>query len=236
MTLTYSDEHLQSWSLCYPHFQKFMKRLRRKKGRVRFYAAGEYGDEFARPHFHALLFGCWFSDRQPHKKLASGFQLYTSRELEALWPFGFSSIGDVTFESAAYVARYVMKKVTGPQADAHYAGGGLVDYSTGEVEPKVPEFNRMSLKPGIGAGWYERFGSEVYPNDYVVMNGVKMSPPKYYDRLVQVDRPDLFEEVEYSRFLRSSSESYQGENSPERLAVREAVQKARLSMKKRGLQ
>jgi len=232
VTLTYSDEHLGSFSLVYSDFQKFMKRVRKKFGPVRFYVAGEYGDGFSTSHFHCLLFGCWFPDREFHKDLPSGFRLYRSAQLEKLWPFGFSSIGDVTFESAAYVARYVMKKVTGKAAEQHYE---FVDIGSGEVSQRVPEFNRMSLKPGIGAGWFKKFGNEVFPNDYVVMNGVKMSPPKYYDKLAQVARPAEFEEVEYSRFLKSSAEGYQGENSPARLAVREQVQKARLSFKKRGL-
>jgi len=174
VTLTYSDEHLGSFSLVYSDFQKFMKRVRKKFGPVRFYVAGEYGDGFQRPHFHCLLFGCWFPDREFHKDLPSGFRLYRSAQLEKLWPFGFSSIGDVTFESAAYVARYVMKKVTGKAAEQHYE---FVDIGSGEVSQRVPEFNRMSLKPGIGAGWFKKFGNEVFPNDYVVMNGVKMSPP-----------------------------------------------------------
>lgn len=233
VTLTYSDEHLGSLSLVYRDFQNFMRRLRRAKPGVRFYAAGEYGEDFERPHFHALLFGCFFEDRQFHKELDSGFRLYRSAQLERLWPFGFSSVGDVTFESAAYVARYVMKKVTGRAAEQHYE---FVDIGSGEVSQRRAEFNRMSLKPGIGAGWFKKFGNEVFPEDFVVINGMKFSPPKYYDKLLGKMDPAALEDVEYSRFLRSSAESYEGENSSERLAVREAVHKARLQFKKRKLQ
>lgn len=232
VTLTYSDEHLGSFSLVYRDYQNFMRRLRRAKPGVRFYMCGEYGENFERPHWHALLFGAFFEDREPIRKLESGFQLYRSGELEGLWPFGFSSIGDVTFESAAYVARYVCKKITGPQAEAHYE---MVDRGSGEVSQRRPEFNRMSLKPGIGARWFSRFGSEVYPEDIVVINGVKCAPPKYYDKLLGKNDPAALEELQYQRFLRSSSESYAGENSPARLAVREAVHKARLSFKRRSL-
>lgn len=232
VTLTYSDEHLGSLSLVYRDFQNFMRRVRRAKPGVRFYACGEYGENFERPHWHALLFGCFFEDREPVRKLDSGFQLYRSGELEGLWPFGFSSIGDVTFESAAYVARYVCKKVTGMAAESHYE---YVDIGSGEVSQRRPEFNRMSLKPGIGARWFARFGSEVYPEDVVVINGVKVSPPKYYDKLLGKQDAAALEEVEFARFLRSSNESFAGENSPARLAVREVVHKARIAFKKRSL-
>lgn len=209
-----------------------MRRLRRVRPGVRFFAAGEYGEELGRPHFHALLFGCFFKDREFHKELDSGFRLYTSAELEQLWPQGFSSVGDVTFESAAYVARYVVKKVTGPMAEAHYE---FVDIGSGEVSQRVPEFARMSLKPGIGARWYEKFGNEVYPEDFVVINGVRCAPPKYYDKLLGKQDGASLEALQYSRYVKSCSESYVGENSPARLAVREAVHKARLSFKKRTL-
>lgn len=241
VTLTYSDAHLRSLSLVYSDFQNFMKRLRKRRSFFdtrewqwlpRFYAAGEYGEGFERPHFHALLFGVFFEDREFLKELPSGFRLYRSAELEKLWPFGFASIGDVTFESAAYVARYVMKKVTGQAAEQHYE---FVDIGSGEVSQRRPEFNRMSLKPGIGAKWYERFHAEVFPLDEVILNGAKMSPPKYYDKLKAKSDPSGFEEIEFARFVRSQNESFAGENRPARLAVREAVAKARIAFKKRSV-
>ena len=89
----------------YRHFQLFMKRLRKEFAptNIRFYMCGEYGEDFSRPHFHACLFNCFFGDRKRIPGGASGSPLYRSDILERLWPFGYSSIGDVTFESAAYV-------------------------------------------------------------------------------------------------------------------------------------
>lgn len=235
VTLTYSDEHLRSMSLVYRDYQLFMKRLRRSKGPVRFYMCGEYGEQFERPHFHACLFGCFFNDREVYKDLPSGARLYTSKELERLWPFGFSSIGDVTFESAAYVARYCMKKVTGKAAEQHYE---YVDIGSGEISQRVPEFTHMSLKPGIGAGWFRKFKNEVYGKwdrnsdlDRIVLNGMEMRPPKYYDRLLEKLEPFT---LEYKQFLREQSFCPE-EATKERLAVRENVAKARLSFKKRSI-
>ena len=127
---------------------------------------GEYGEDFSRPHYHALLFNCFFPDRKKHSTGDSGSVIYTSEALAKLWPFGFSSIGDVTFESAAYCSRYIMKKVTGDLAESHYE---TVDLSTGEVSARVPEFNRMSLKPGIGAEWIKRYNKDVYPRDVAII-------------------------------------------------------------------
>lgn len=230
VTLTYDDAHVpHDWSLHYRDFQLFMKRLRKAKP-CRFYMCGEYGEDFGRPHFHACLFGCFFDDRQVHSKLPSGSTIYRSATLEKLWPFGFSSIGDVTFESAAYVARYVMKKVTGNEANRHYEA---VHGCTGEIVQRTPEFTRMSLKPGIGANWFARYGSEVYPNDYVVIRGMKMRPPKYYDGLLE--RADVFSREEVAFHRGEVAARCFDDNSPERLLVREAVAKARISFSKRSI-
>lgn len=238
ITLTYDQSHVRlDGSLEYRDFQLFLKRLRHQFWYVpiRFFMAGEYGEDFSRPHFHACIFGVMFSDRRFHKSLSSGFKLYRSPTLEKLWPFGFSSVGDVTAESAGYVARYVVKKVTGPGGASHYLSDH-VDDLTGEVVVREPEFCRMSLKPGIGAPWFAKYGHEVFPRDYVVVGGQKVRPPKFYDKLLAAssDFPLATPlDVEYSRYLLASE--MESDNGPERLAVQEAVAKARLSFKKRSI-
>lgn len=245
VTLTYNDDNLPTdLSLNYRHYQLFMKRLRKDfAGRnVRFYMCGEYGEDFQRPHFHACLFNCFFTDRKLYSNLASGAKLYTSERLSELWPYGFSSIGDVTFESAAYVARYCMKKVTGPAAVAHYE---RVNYATGEVCSVEPEFTRMSLKPGIGADWFKRYRSDVFGSkkefgddasgvrDYVIVRGMKMKPPRYYDNMLK-SAEDF--SSDYVEFLRQQKAASLGdENTPERLAVREKCVEASLQRKVRVL-
>lgn len=229
ITLTYSDELLESPSLQYRDYQLFMKRLRKKYPQCRFYMCGEYGEDFQRPHFHACIFGVYFADRKFFRRLPSGSNIYTSNELDSLWGKGFASVGDVTFESAAYIARYCMKKVTGDAAAKHYE---CVVAETGEIVQRVPEFNKMSLKPGIGATWLEKFGSEVYPRDYVVVNGVKAKPPRYYDQRAE----DVAKfEIEYVQMLRLEKAHASVDNTPDRLAVREKCVNARLQFKKRSV-
>lgn len=231
VTLTYDDEHLPPLgSLRYRDFQLFMKRLRRRFSfaRIRFYMCGEYGEEFGRPHFHACLFNFDFPDKEYLAKSPAGLRTYRSAALEELWPFGFSSIGAVTFESAAYVARYCMKKVTGDLAEDHYA---VLDVSTGEIGARVAEFNRMSLRPGIGAEWLSRFHSDVYPEGMVVVNGVKARAPRYYDKKFEGADPDGYAEM----LFRREGELDPGEQTDARLSVREQVAQARISQLKRGL-
>ncbi len=233
ITLTYDDAHLPSdRSLHYRDFQLFIKRLRKRYPgrRIRYYMAGEYGENFGRPHWHACIFGLDFDDKKLWKRTSAGSQLYRSENLELLWPFGYSSIGDVTFESAAYVARYIMKKVTGKNAAEHYQE---IDPDTGEITNRTPEFTKMSLKPGIGYEWYKQYTSDVYPNDYVVIRGKKVKPPKYYDKKYKIDNPYEFDELLYIR--EKSSKLNYADNTPERLLVKEQVAKAKLQKLKRNL-
>lgn len=242
ITLTYEDP--PPWnSLVHSDFQKFMKRLRKRfKGDkelvddrtgksshpIRFYMAGEYGSARGRPHYHACIFNFAFEDLKFLRRTNSGSDLYRSAQLESLWPYGFSSVGDVTFESAAYVARYVMKKQN-QDIDVH----APVDLETGEVIQRLPEYNRMSLKPGIGANFVDKYKSDVFPNDYVVVNGHKAKPPRYYFKRLQQQDPDLYEQVEYSRAMKGL-ESCE-ENTVERLGARQKVLQAKLKQLQRNL-
>lgn len=233
ITLTYDDDHVPNdYSLNYRHFQLFMKRVRRNlNARVRFYMCGEYGETYSRPHYHACLFGFRPDDLYPWRMSGAGFQLYRSPMLERLWPRGSVEVGDVTFESAAYVARYIMKKVTGSHAESHYE---MVDGVTGEVFTRVPEFTRMSLKPGIGATWYAKYQSEVFPLDRVVVRGVECKPPRYYSNLLKSTPGYLSDDVEYSRYLKALKLA--DDNTEDRLYVKEEVCKARIKTLRRNVE
>lgn len=201
-----------------------MKRLRKQYGPVRFYMCGEYGETTRRPHYHACIFGLDFSDdRTLHNVSPKGHPLYTSRTLANLWGLGHCLIGELTFDSAAYVARYILKKQTGDLAPAHYR----YISPDGEVSQLEPEFCRMSLKPGIGALWYEKFKSDVYPHDYVVINGVKTKPPRYFDKLYKRENADSFIDVqdnrEYNAYRRRD------DSTDARLEVRRTVKEAAIS-------
>ena len=196
LTLTFDDAHLpKDKSLSVKTCQLFIKKLRFAVGqicsecpslvkdckhgkpvRIRFFLCGEYGElcdlcgngrrncrcfrksfSIGRPHYHAVVFGYDFPDKVYAKK-SGEFTLYTSKLLSCTWGNGNAWIGNVTMDSASYVASYAVKKIVGKKevVDAHYKG-------------KTPEFVLMSRRPGIGRGWFERFTSDVYPSDEVVV-------------------------------------------------------------------
>lgn len=213
LTLTYAPEHLpESGSLVPRNFVLFMKRLRKKFGKVRFFQCGEYGAELGRPHHHCIIFGWRPKDLSLWKK-KNDVRLYRSEVLEKLWPFGFVTVGEVTYESAAYIARYILKKVNGPGAEAHYQG-------------RRPEYITMSRRPGIGKIWIDKYFAEVYQEDTLVYGlGRLTKPPRYYDKQFEKMEPEVFKGVTAERLRREAQSDYRSEY---RLKVREKLAEARL--------
>ena len=231
ITLTYAPEHLPyDGSLRPGDFQRFMKRLRKELDpkKIRFFHCGEYGDRLSRPHYHAVIFGHAFDDRHPVGTGPSG-TVYSSPQLARVWGKGFVTVGDVTFESAAYVARYVTKKVNGKQKDQHYE---VVNTQTGEIHPVHPEYATMSRRPGIAKEWFEQYASDVYPHDFVVHKGRKVRTPRYYDRLLAQADPDLFGEVKRSR--PEKAKRHKEDLTDERLAERKEVFERKIQTLKRA--
>jgi len=226
ITLTYNDDNLPAGkTLVLEDFQKFMKRLRKFFPQtIRFFHCGEYGEINARPHYHACLFNCDFPDRKLYKVVGE-HRLYTSQILDNLWSvngnsLGFATVGDVSFESAAYVARYVMKKVTGGNADQHYGD-------------RLPEYCTMSRRPGLGSAWVEKFKDDVYPFDGVIARGFPSRPPRFYDAMFEMTDPDVFREIRRKRKLASKERKWDQTSS--RHKVRETVKKAQIEHLERKL-
>ncbi|AXL14739.1 replication initiator protein [Microviridae sp.] len=213
LTLTYDDEHLPpGGTLEKSDFQKFARTARKRIGRFRYYQCGEYGETTGRPHHHVCLFGKDFAhDREPFKTTKDGHPLFTSRTLSRLWPLGHAYIGQLTFASAAYVARYCTKKVNGSQAAEHYGD-------------RVPEYSTMSRRPGIGADWINRFQTDVYPSDQVIVNGRATKPPKFYDQQLEKNNKTLHEIIKSQRKAKAEQNP---DNTPDRLATREEVSELR---------
>lgn len=251
ITLTYDDEYLRCAgysdvsTLLKKDFQDFMKRFRFHYSGfeevpdgskpIRFYSCGEYGDLRGRAHFHACIFNFQFDDLQPFRK-SGEFQLFTSKKLSALWPFGHVSIGSLTFESAAYVARYVMKKFTGAMASQYEV---YCDLDTGEVVSRIPEFCVMSRRPGIGAYWIEKYLSDVFPSDEVISRGRSMKPPKFYDRYFEsLALSGSFDPASYDEVMSRRIEGFKNfvdESSQSRLHAREMCALQRVSVSQRNL-
>lgn len=230
ITLTYDNSYLpEGGTLVKKHFQDFMKRLRHHnpEQKIRYYYCGEYGSQNTRPHFHALLFNYDFNDKT-HYTTRNDEKVFKSKHLQELWPFGISEIGAVTFESAAYVARYCTKKITGPAAFYHYTHFTPDGEITRDL---LPEYNDMSRRPGIGKPWLEKYMTDVYPEDFVVIRGKKLKPPKYYDTLLSKHDPFTMDEIKERR--ETTGKSQAKNSTPERMYVRETIHNAKANLLKR---
>lgn len=205
LTLTYDQDHvpLNDQGLLTTRLDDvsaFMKRLRRyydytyNHQNIRFFASSEYGSETLRPHYHASLFNCPIPDL---KKLCVNFRgdvLYTSPLLEKLWGHGFVVVGEFAWNTAAYTARYIVKKLKGDAA---------LEYNFFGLEP---ESTRMSRKPGIGMDYLNQFEDwmEIYQKDEIVLpsNSQKanvIKPPKIYDKKLQEVDPLLYAKIKSKR-------------------------------------
>lgn len=189
VTLTYREMPPHG-SLRPRDFVLFMKKLRKRHPGVRFLQAGEYG-KLGRPHHHAILFGCHFPDAKPFRQTSPGNLVYRSNELETLWHHGYSSIGLVTPASAAYVARYTLKK------QQHQPNA-----------PRHPPYITMSRNKGIGSTWLDKYYNDVYPQDLIITrDGNKLRPPRYYDERLKEKDPVLHALLKRERILATRTEA-----------------------------
>lgn len=250
VTLTYDDKHLPSnGNLVYRDFQLFMKRLRDYRRRfflrehfklkrfkdltrsqakrlvelskVRFFCGGEYGEKTLRPHFHACLFGFDFPDKVVCGRRRGEPSLWVSRLADSLWQLGNVRVGVMDFDSAAYVARYVVKKVYGDLAADHYR--------IGEDEELNPEFARMSLRPGIGMPWIKKYHVETLRDLSVTSRGKRVFMPRTYLKYVEAIADTADARAELQRRLSVL------DKRPARLLAGARIASARLGLSRRKL-
>lgn len=203
-TLTYDSRSLPA-TLQKHHLAGFLKRLRKKKrGGIRFFAAGEYGERTNRPHYHAILYGCSEADRQA---------------IADAWGMGIARTDPITPQRIAYCAGYCNKKV-GYRYTQHEE---RVDPSTGEVYQWQPPFRQMSRRPGIGAN------ARQWPQSwrlFGVHNGVRLPVPRYLHQAWQDIATNLqTEDLDYEKSQLKLSRNR--ELTPASLASAELLAQAR---------
>ncbi|WNK14587.1 MAG: replication initiator protein [Microvirus sp.] len=220
LTLTYATAPL---SLNYRDVQLFLKRVRKRLGPFRFFCVGEYGEQFSRPHYHLILFGLRFPDQRTISLTSPNPERQQSKICEKLWGLGHITIGAVNHKTASYVASYAFKRVNGDRAKTYYT----VFDQDGVCHPIEPELIRMSNRPGIGHGWFQRFGSDAIRGDFCISNGRKVPLPKYYDRLLERTDPARLNELKEGR--EAQSLIHREERHYKRLAVRAEVAQARVN-------
>lgn len=238
LTLTYNDDQLPvDYSVDPLVLKNFIKRLREHADpiKIRFFAAGEYGDKNFRPHYHLLIFNYDFSDKIIHSK-KNNITLYTSKQLTSLWPYGFSTTGSANYQTAAYCARYTLKKIGGDEAADYYTRQHPL---TGIFHTVLPEFSRQSRMPGLGASFFHKYKSDIFPSDFLIVDRKKHPVPKYYFKLLAEEEQRLIKRK------RGASSPTKGDkpstierrwnNTPARLRVREEVFAAKINKLKRDL-
>ena len=235
LNLTYNDAWLpEHGQLFKEDLQRFFKRLRKSGFKFRYVASGEYGDQTKRPHFHIALFGVDFSDdRRPFGRAVGGDRTFTSDSVLKAWPYGNHLIGTLNFESAAYIARYILKKIKGLQQPEPL----YVDDVTGEMVLPNPEF--MLMSKGIGRSWFrDYFMSDVFPHASVITSqGSKAPVPRYYKSLLKEVGSDLALDMQYRSSARAELEVERiaSENLPSRKISRALVSSSRSNLSKRNL-
>lgn len=225
VTLTYDEDHVPiSYSLDKSHAVNFIRRLRYaiKPAKFKFFLVGEYGDQTKRPHYHAIIFGYWPMDAK--RVTSEGLHtLFTSKLLTAAWGKGHVTFGESGPEACKYVSHYVVKKYTGEAAKAHYTRMN----EFGELHEVIPEYAVMSRNPkGIGYGFYQNYKSDLRNGDFAMNLGKKQKIPRYYDKLLKAENER--EALKLSTERKRKAKKYKANNTPERLATREAVAKSKL--------
>lgn len=219
LTLTYDDEHLPigsntidpntgeeknpliSGTLRAKDFTNFIKKLRSYYERkynhtgIRFMGCGEYGESSNRAHYHCIMFNLPIPIEMMkfHEYNDNQEPMYRVPEIEQIWGKGIVVAAEVNFNTCAYVARYITKKVGIPTEKDYYKCLGI-----------EPEFFRMSRKPGIGREYYEQHKNEIYEKDQLLVRKykggmMKVKPPKYYDKLYDIENPEKFEKIKENR-------------------------------------
>jgi len=232
ITLTYDLEHLPAdLGLHKIHLQNFFKRVRNAGHIFRYFACGEYGDQSKRPHYHAILFGINFaSDRKKHSITKQDHILYTSKTLSDLWGKGHALLSEFSYQTAAYTARYVMKKQNGANAGQHENYTRLTP--DGELIQVQPEFALMSRNPGLGSSWFAKYQKDAFPSDYLVHQGKKHPVPRFYLDKLQVQDEKACNKIKQKRKLARKNDP---DSTPQRLNDREICKLSKIKQLQRTL-
>ena len=253
ITLTYNDEYIPTtnvvdylrgtltrrMTLHKKDLQDFLKRLRRAweykynwQG-IRYFGCGEYGSTTFRPHYHICIYNLPIPDKEPLSRNFEMSRIWVSKEIEKIWGMGNIVIGQLTYESAAYTARYTLKKQNGLNKAL---------YERLKIEP---EFTIMSTHPGIGAGYYQMKKNTIYETDEIFVQNrkgdiIRQKPPNYFDYLYNTEEPEILEEIKAIRLKLAQDQRARErkENTMpewEYRKMKEEGLKEKIKRKKRGL-
>ena len=191
VTLTYDDDHYpESSKQARRDVQLFFKRLRKEFPGVRYFGCLERGEHTQRYHHHVILFNLDLIDCVPLGKRSLEGYYYKSAVLHRIWSNGFIDIGDVSFNSCGYIARYCMKK---------------------RYQKSSDEFIYMSTKPGIGLGWLDKHIDTCIKYDEIYFNFGnfnKAKLPRYFDKHLEKVDPEAVEQMKRQRISNANLSSF----------------------------
>lgn len=161
VTLTYDDEHLPGGGSLNPRDATlFLKRIRKalEPAKIRYFLVGEYGEQTNRPHYHAAVFGYPGCLQGTTLRNRLGHCCEPCDRLRQYWDLGHTYSGVLTHESAAYIAGYVVKKLTNPDDE--------------KLDGKHPEYARMSRVPALGTPLIHDVASTLLTHNLETMEDV----------------------------------------------------------------
>lgn len=167
LTLTYQSPPLSfngEATLRKKHVQDFLKRLRKARpvDGIRYYACGEYGTRFQRPHYHMILYNLNLQKLKHPTWLLEKWLAGNQDESVK----GFIHIGNVQMASIHYVTGYMQKGKFEPQH---------------ELDDRDPEFSLMSKNLGsCHLGELVEAPSPVNPSRSRGYINLHMDKKKYY--------------------------------------------------------
>ena len=153
-----------------------MKKLRKLQDEpMGCFVTGEYGDKTQRPHWHAIIFNYWPKDSTLRRTNDRGDKIYASETLSKIWGKGLTEVGNVTFHSAGYVARYAAKKLVHGKDQEH------------DFHP----ISKKSNKHAIGKKWLETYWQDVFNHGRIVLpDGTSTGIPRYYEKWLKEHKPN----------------------------------------------
>lgn len=171
ITLTFSDEGLekrlkengiQIASIAKEDVQKFFKRLRKgwTESKIKYFACGEYGEQYGRPHYHAIIIGLDYCNLLHRKRVRDS------------WSYGNTYFGTVTPDSIRYVVSYIQKA-----------------YASKKIEPEkyFPNVNKpfQLQSQKIGLDYYMILENEILKTGTIKYQGKERTLPRYYHKKIK---------------------------------------------------
>lgn len=236
VTLTYNDDHLPEYGdLRYEDLTKFWKDCRhvfQSPGQpFKYFVCGEYGDKSLRPHYHFAGFSFQIPDLRFFKK-HNGNPYFISDTMTDVWGKGHVIIGDLSTQSAAYIARYVNKKMHG--GNIRDLPDTAINARTGEVGQYTIE--RAFQSKGLGFSFYQQYKDDIWDKDGCLYNNKYMvKPPRYYFKMLEAEDPDRAEEIRLARLKERPQRSLDFARDKELLYTHQAKKLEYSALLKRSL-